>query len=181
MYPIHIASKQKNIAALRIMLAHGQEDILSAVSGNEYNALQYLCMGTHAFDKKALACACILLNAGIDANIKPSFDERLCSLYLATRNGAKELVHHLLISGVCPDIELDYNARLLSNPRIAMSMMEVQNYIDTPLSLLISSRVSIRRFFQKGNMADVFKLPIPLVLQHFLFHGHALTGGLCDP
>ena len=183
MYPIHLAVKQKNVACLRMMLSHTSQDILSLQSGNEYNSLQYLCMNTHAADKKATACACILLNAGIDAEVTPEFDERLCALYLAMRNGAKELVYHLLLNGVCPYIGLDVSERLLKNPRIAASVEVIQTFMDQPSSLLIATRIAIRKFLilQKGGISTAFKLPIPYVLQHYLFHGHIDTDGLCDP
>eukprot|EP00794_Sanderia_malayensis_P011039 gene11039-12204_t len=87
LYPIHIASRNKNVATLRIILAHEGNEILAKLCGHGYNALQYLCMRMHAVDDKAIACTCILLNTAINADFKPAIDDSLCALYLATRNG----------------------------------------------------------------------------------------------
>ena len=182
LYPIHIAAKQKQVTCIRIMLAHGDKALVTALSGNEYNALQYLCMTTHAFDKRAMACACLLINAGIDLNAVPQFDERLCPLYLAARNGACELVYYLLHSGVDVNIELNFNERQLANPRIAEAARAIKLFQSIPATLLIASRVAIRKqILANGNLANAFLLPIHNVLQHYLFHGHANADGLCDP
>ena len=181
LYPLHIAAKQKHVACIRIMLAHGDKTLIRALSGNEYNALQYLCMTTHAFDKKAIACACLLVNAGIDLNAAPEFDERLCPLYLAARNGACELVYYLLHSGVNVNVEVNFNERQLANPRIAEAARVIKLFQSIPESLFIASRVAIRRYLQNGGISNAFLLPVHKVLQHYVFHGHADTDGLCDP
>lgn len=181
LYPIHIAAKQKHVSCIRIMLAHGNDSLVTALSGNEYNALQYLCMTTHAFDKKAIACACLLINAGIDLNATPEFDERLCPLYLAARNGACELVHLLLQSGVNVNIETNFNERLLANTRVAEAIRVIKQFQSTPKTLFIISRITIRRLLQKSGLANAFSLPIYNALQYYVFHGHANTDGLCDP
>ena len=181
LYPIHIAAKQKQVACIRIMLAHGGKSLVTALSGNEYNALQYVCMTTHAFDKKAIACACLLINAGIDLNAAPQFDERLCPLYLAARNGACELVYYLLQSGVDVNIEVNFNERQLANTRIAEASRVIKLFQSIPVTLLIASRVAIRRQLLNGNLASAFLLPTHNLLQYYIFHGHANTDGLCDP
>ena len=181
LYPIHIAAKQKHVSCIRIILACGDKALVMALSGNEYNALQYLCMTTHAFDKKAMASACLLINAGIDLNAAPEFDERLCPLYLAARNGACELVYYLLESGVDLNIELNFNERLLANPRVAECARVIKLFQNIPMALSIISRIQIRRHLQTCGLANAFKLPIYSFLQHYVFHGHADANGLCDP
>lgn len=181
LYPIHIAAKQKHVVCLRIMIAHGDKDLVSMLCGNEYNALQHVCMATHTLDRKAIACACVLINAGIEVNVAPSFDERLCPLYLAARNGARELVYYFLLTGILADIEANFNERLLANARVSDSVRAIKQFRYQPLTLQIASRIAIRRHVQNGGMANVFKLPLPRVFQNYVFHGHADTDGLCDP
>ena len=181
LFPIHIAAKQKHVGCIRTMLAHGDGSLLAQLSGNEYNALQYLSMTTHAFDKKAMACACVMVNAGIDFDAVPEFDERLCSLYLAARNGALELASYLLVSGVKTSVDLNLNDRLLTNPRVAVSVRTIKSFQDQPLPLFIATRVALRRQLQYGGLSKIFTLPLPPILQHYIFHGHPDTDGLCDP
>lgn len=166
---------------LKLLIAHLRKSVGIINQRREifdHNPLYYLCRNSYKTTEKTIACACLVLNSGLVDINQYSYDQLI--LETAVQHGAIGLVKYLLESGANPYM-CDVEKSIVKNNNLLMCVDFVNEAKTEAKSLMLCSRLKIRKLLMDNGMELAYQLPLPRMLMDYVYHGHfRMKNRTCD-